>query len=209
MKQVVMLFVLGLLNLSYAEKGKFGRLTSASDKKYIINYDGWQKPGILGVCSPTGTVIGFYCLMDRPDRIAGHRIVFDRYPDVAGNGIAFRDDPPKAIELDNAQVLFQIGKTAAASFPMVGKKLPTIGRKVPDPGKEAAARSGWFPGIGNACWSVSTMAGFLHWPTKPGAKWPGRCRQPAGGRVICRMIGEWSIRFMKGILLEDKNTTCR
>ena len=133
MKKTILLFVLSLLSLSYAAKEEFGRLTSATGKKYIINYDGAQKPGTLEVCSPNGKAIGFYRVVDRPDRIDGHCIVFDQYAAVDGNVIAFKDEPPKEIELDTAQVVFQTDKTATA-VPVVGKKLPGIGRK--DPSRE-------------------------------------------------------------------------
>ena len=97
---------------------EFGRLTSATGKKHIINYGGSQKPGMLEVCSPNGKAIGFYRVVDCPDRIDGHRIVFDQYAAVDGNVITFKDGPPKEIELDTAQVIFQTGKPAV---PVVGK----------------------------------------------------------------------------------------
>jgi len=140
MKKTIILFALSLLSSSYATMEEFGQLTSATGKKYIINYDGSQKPGMLEVCSSNGKAIGFYHVVDRPDRIEGHRIVFAQYADVDGNVIAFKDESPKEVELDTAQVVFQTGKTAVAAVPVVGKKRSAIERKVPDPGKEVAAR---------------------------------------------------------------------
>jgi len=138
MKKIILLLVLSLLNSSYAAMEEFGRLTTATGKKYIINYDGAQKPGMLEICSPNGKAVGYYRVVDRPDRIDGHRIMFDRYADVDGNVIAFKDDPPREIELDTAQVVLQPG--SAPNVPNIGKKLPDIDRKVPDIGKEVAAR---------------------------------------------------------------------
>jgi beta-galactosidase len=136
-KAVVCFLLCGLFAAGRTEAADFGELTAANGKKFALKIAGEQKAYQLIVYSDTGEELGFYPVVDKPERVEGNAIIFG-YAVVDGNAIIFKSGPPKTVELDTAQVVFQTG--AATEVPMVGKKLPVIERKPPDPAKEAVAR---------------------------------------------------------------------
>ncbi len=132
-------FACALLASVQVQGAGLGTLTAENGKTFVLKIAGDQKPYQLIVYSDTGKELGYYPVVDKPDRIEGHKVIFD-YASVDGNTIPFKKGPPKTIELDTAQVAFQTGLAAAMVSLKKGGGAP-LNRTVPDPEMERAARS--------------------------------------------------------------------